>query len=269
MKVNRILVPVDFSEVTDSVVKTAVSIATRSQASITLFHVTGKQDHEEAAAKMKSVAKTFDPQSAVDCGFVVAAGDILQKISGAANPEDFDLMVIGSHGYKGMREKLFGTDILKLLKETAVPTLVIQIGYSLSGEGLDKILMPVGSHKNIDKQIDATAMISMLFDAVVHVFTVIKPGAESSDEIQKNIRKILSEFDSRNVSYERIRETATSFSVGYGRHILDYANRKDITLITFIANAAREYYYVADSDKATMLTNDAKIPILSVSEKGL
>jgi len=268
MKVNKILVPVDFSEVTDSVVKTAVDIATRSQASITLFHVASRQDQDEAVSKMKSFLKKCDPQSAVDCDFRVAEGDILQQIPGTANPEDFDLMVIGSHGYKGLREKLFGTDILKLLKETAVPALVIQNGYSLPAQGLDRILMPVGSHKNIGEQIEATAMISKLFDAVVHVFTVIKPGAETSSETQKNIRKIESEFDARNVKYERVRETATSFSVGYGRHILDYANRKNITLITFIANAAREYYYVADSDKAAMLTNDAKIPILSVSEKG-
>lgn len=267
MKANRILVPIDFSEVTDTVVKTALAVASRFSSGITLFHVCSSQARANIESDMQEFAKKYDPDSNIDFEFLVTEGNVLQQIVKVARADDFGLVVIGSHGYKGLREKIFGTDILKLLKDLEIPAMVVQSGYEMPAAGIGSILLPVSSHKNCGPQVEATVSIARIFDAEVHMYTAEKPGADWSEEMKSNITKIEAALVSENIRYKRVKETATSFSVGYGRQILDYASRNNPGLITFIATAAREYYYVADSDKVTMLTNEAKIPILSVSDK--
>lgn len=48
---------------------------------------------------------------------------------------------------------------------------------------------------------------------------------------------------------------------------MDYASRKNIGLISIMANSTKEHYYIADADKESMLTNSACIPILSTNNK--
>lgn len=267
MKTIKIIVPVDFTEVTDFVVKAAVAIAKKVNASITLFHVAGTREDAEVELTMKSFATKHDPESGIDFDFLITDGNILHQIVKVARADEFELVVIGSHGYKGLREKIFGIDILKLLKDLEVPALIVQEGYEMPPGGFNSILFPVGSHKNLDSQINTAVWFAGIFDAEVDIYTVEKPGTDWSEAMKSNITKVEEALESGRIRYKKVREKATSFSVGYGRQILDYANRNNPGLITIIANAAREYYYVADSDKVTMLTNEAKIPILSVSAK--
>lgn len=267
MTVNKILVPVDFTDVTSSAIRTAMAIAQQASASVVLFHVSNGKVGEDTASKLDSLAAKFNPESKIEIDCRITEGNVFQEISHEAEEGSYDLLVIGSHGYKGLREKIFGADILKLLKNIRVPSLTIQVGYNWPVQGIKRILVPVGSHEYYLVQLNAVLAFCELFGPEVHLYAVQKPGMQWSAQLKNNIEAAESLFAKNGIPYKMVKETATSFSVGYGRQILDYAKRTEMDLITFIANASLEHYYIADPDKITMLTNEMLIPVLSVSNK--
>ena len=269
MNDQKILVPIDFSEVTKTVIDMAVYIAVKNKMTISLLHLENNKSGSDPYEKMKELASQTQTGSSVNFEFLLKPGNIFHEIARTANDGQFKLMVIGSHGYKGLREKIFGADILKLLRSIPIPVLTVQKNFQIPKNGFEKILFPAGSHDSFIHKIEATIYFAGLFNSEVHLYSVEKPGIEWSDEIRNNIRKAKSEFERKKISYKRVREEQSAFSVGYAKQIMDYAKRVNVDLIAFMANPTKEHFYFADTDKEIMLTNKACIPILSTNDKSV
>jgi len=267
MSVKKVLVPIDFSDVTKVVLETAALIAYEGKMDMTLLHIENNKTSDEIKDKAENLIEETRLKWPVQIDFLLKKGNIFDDISLTAFDDQFKIMVIGSHGYKGMREKVFGADILKLLKNVPIPVISVQKDFVLPDDAFKTILFPVGSHKTFINQIEATINFARIFNSKVHLYTVEKPGMDWSDELKHNIKTAEEQFLKNKIPYEKVKEQQNSFSVGFAKQIMDYAKRRQIGLITIMANATRELYYVADSDKVTMLTNEARIPILSSNEK--
>jgi nucleotide-binding universal stress UspA family protein len=176
-------------------------------------------------------------------------------------------MVIGTHGFKGLREKFFGADILKLVKTLPIPVLVIQSKYDMPDAGFKTIVFPAGTHDSFVNIIDATIYIAKLFDSTVHLYTVDKPGVEWTAKLKENIELAREKFKASNISYTRVNEEQSSFSVGYSKQILQFAKTVHADMIALMSIPTKEHYYFADSDKEALLTNDACLPIICASDE--
>ena len=269
MNDQKILVPVDFSEATYTVVLMAVYIALKNKMSISLLHVENNKSAPDPYRKIKELATQAEAGSNVKFNIILKQGNIFNEIAKAADDNQYKLMVIGSHGFKGLREKIFGADILKLLKSIPIPVLTIQKDCRIPENGFKTILFPASSHDSFSHKIEATIYFASLFGSEVHIYTVEKPGVEWSEEIIMNIRKAKSEFDLHGIPYKRVKESQEAFSIGYAKQIMDYAKRTNISLVALMANPTKEHYYFADSDKEIMLTNDSCIPVLSTNDKSV
>ncbi len=265
----KILVPIDFSEVTKTVINMAVYIAHKNKMTISLLHVENNKSATDPYAKMEELASQSEANSEVQFEFILKQGKILNEIATTANDDQFKLMVIGSHGFKGFREKVFGADILKLLRNTPIPVLSVQRNCQIPKNGFETILFPVGSHDLFIHKIEATIYFAKLFGSVVHIYSVEKPGMEISEKMISTIQLTKKKFTQNNIPYKRIKEHQDSYSVGYAKQIMVYAKRVHANLIAIMANPTKEHYYFADTDKEVILTNDACIPILSTNDKSV
>lgn len=266
MNSKKILVPCDFTPTAESAANVAVAIAKLSGMDITLIHVLGHDSEQEAIEQLVALAKKITAGTSVGCDYKVAKGKLFSEITNAANDQIYRLMVIGSHGYKGIKEMFQGADILKLVKSIPVPVLVIQDGYAFPQDGIKTVLMPASSHDEFYKKIEAIVFLGRLFDAEVHVYTVEKPGFTWSDSMKLNIEKATREFDAKNIKYKRVNEAQTAYSPGYSKQILQYAKKIKAGMIAVMSVPTSEYYYIADTDKERLLTNDQQIPVLAVSD---
>jgi nucleotide-binding universal stress UspA family protein len=264
----KILVPVDLTQSSDKVAACAAAIAVTADMGISLLHV--QRSHSDAAAndQLKLMAARLESDFSVTCDYSVKDGNIHAEILNAANDQEYSLMVIGSYGFKGIREKLLGSDILKLVKSIPIPVLTVQeSGYDFPSEGIKRILFPVSSHATFQKNIDATVFIAKLYDAEVIVYTVNKPGFSWSDLFKSNIDKAINAFEKNAVKYQRVNEPQTTYSAGYAKQILQYAGKINADLISVVSVATAEHHNIADSDKERLLTNELNIPVLCVSDK--
>jgi nucleotide-binding universal stress UspA family protein len=267
MSQKSILVPFDLTDPAVNAANAAASVANSGNMNLTLLHVTDSDTSEAADDQISKLAARLQSEYSINVNYIIRKGRLFQEISAEADDRDYQLMVIGSHGYKGLKEKLLGTDILKLLKNIPVPAITIQEGFNFPEKGFRKILLPASSHDFFDKKIEAVILMAQIYDAEVHVYTVEKPGFEWSAEIKTNIVKAIQAFELNNIRYQRVNEQQNTYSPGYARQILQYAQNVSADLIAVISLPTKEYYYIADSDKELLLTNELRIPVLSVSDK--
>jgi len=144
LKIDRILFPTDFSDSKRHTAAFAADLARKYGARIYMLHViyditrdsvlyTSRLDmdslYEEvkngAREEMDNIASTAfqgfdDLERVIRVGS--PAGDILQF----ADEADIDLIVIGSHGKKGLDRILFGSTALKVIKRANCPVLTVR-----------------------------------------------------------------------------------------------------------------------------------------------
>jgi nucleotide-binding universal stress UspA family protein len=142
LKFQRILVAVDFSEESRNALACAAEFAARFDASLTLVHVvephfgppdadvpplTGSasdaSEHAEAKLELNALAE----QMLGACRVVetmVRAGLAFFEIAEAAKILGADLIVVGTHGYTGIKRALLGSTAEKIVRHAPCPVLV-------------------------------------------------------------------------------------------------------------------------------------------------
>lgn len=141
----RILVPTDGSELSLRAVNTAVQLATKVGASVVGVTVVEPYSYSGVAeyrpeplddyeARMDAVAaKRLQPlesvakASSVSCVTEVKKSfSIYEAIVDTAKQKECDLIVIASHGRRGIAGVLLGSETQKVLTHSTIPTLVVR-----------------------------------------------------------------------------------------------------------------------------------------------
>lgn len=265
---NRILIPVDFTAAADRAVEFGVYFAKKMHAKISLLHVFEDEGMTivECEEELNKMAKEINDNNELFCDFICEEGSIFEIIPEISSKSAFRMAVIAAHGRKGFRQKLFGADILKLLKRIPIPALVVQESSSIKESGFNTVIFPVGSHDEYERNIDAMNIIAGICDPEVHLYSISKPGFEQTDNLRKNILLAEERFSEKGIRYKRIDEDQKVFSVGFAKQTLKYANDHKANLISIMVNPTQENVYFADSDKEAILMNEYCIPVMCTSD---
>lgn len=138
----KILVPVDFSMHSEYALETASAFAKAHNAEIILLHMLGLSDSllpkdesegvNQAVFHMKLAEKQFETfldkpyLKGITVTEVVQNYKIFQEINDLATEQSVDLIIMGSHGVKGMREEFVGSNTEKVVRSSSVPVLVVK-----------------------------------------------------------------------------------------------------------------------------------------------
>jgi nucleotide-binding universal stress UspA family protein len=264
MGTDKVLAAIDFSNITPDVIRCAIYFAQHLNLDITLLHVKHHKSDVHIEEKLRVLTREINQKNEITCDYILATGSIFSEIANAANKPQFKIVVVGTHGFKGFREIMFGADILKLIKTISIPVITVQKGFSFSVDGFQNILFPVASHSSFHQIIDATVFLAKVFDATIHLYSIEKPNLAWSKKLLDNIELAIHTFDTEGAKYIRVNELQSSFSFGYAKQTLEYAIKTDAQLIAMMASPTKEHFYFADSDKELLLTNAARIPVISV-----
>ncbi|MEJ2689965.1 MAG: universal stress protein [Deltaproteobacteria bacterium] len=143
MEINKILVPVDFSKNSAKIVQESLYIAGRFKAQLSFIfvvqsfgdysgffvpHMPVARFEEElvqgAEKKMKEFLGEILPPE-LQYQSKVVSGDVAEEIIGFAESEGFDLIIMGTHGYKGLEKVLFGSVADRVVKTAPCPVTTI------------------------------------------------------------------------------------------------------------------------------------------------
>jgi nucleotide-binding universal stress UspA family protein len=262
MPSKMILVPVDFTGLSDKVIEQAAFIGSTSGSALVLLHIAERAaDLASLTLKLAEKAAETTSKFKLNCESKLREGSIFKEIQSEAEENDYVLVIIGTHGVRGLKQKLMGADILKIITKVPVPTLVVQ-STSPFRKSFGKIVLPVATHLAYENILQAVVIIGKLFKSEVHIYSIERPGFEWPEQLKKNLEKTKAIFDENGIRHIRVNEKQTVLSVGFARQTLQYAQKSGADMIAMMANSSEEYHYFAQQDKENLLTNESGIPVL-------
>lgn len=144
----HILLPTDGSSLSRKAVKRGIDLAKKCRARITALHVVPqfnlmvdegitmlspalkKRFEDEGRARAQKMLDEVGKQArarGVRCTTLCAASDLpYQEIIAAARRKKCDLILMASHGRRGLSSLLLGSETSKVLLHTRVPVLVVR-----------------------------------------------------------------------------------------------------------------------------------------------
>lgn len=141
----RILVPVDFSPHADEAIRTAADLSKRYDGSVTLVHV-----YETVAYTLPEGYVLYTPQQLADIlsefkkllesakqkaeaagaqrvETTQLQGPVANEITQFARDQNFDLIVMGTHGRSGLKHALLGSVAERVLRKAPCPVLTVRV----------------------------------------------------------------------------------------------------------------------------------------------
>ena len=143
IKIKKILFPLDLTENSSKILPYVLSISEKYDSIIYLLHVVqdlnrwGKlyvphpsmdkfqKEAIEVAKKAMDRVCENELQSCPNFQKRVVSGDAVEEILKVVESEDIDLLIMGTHGRKGLEHTIFGSVADNVVKKSPVPVLVI------------------------------------------------------------------------------------------------------------------------------------------------
>ena len=261
---NDILCPTDFTQAAEAAKSIAALIAAKQGASVTILHVLDKDHAKRGDAMMSAKSLLGHAEERLSkiarIRTIHREGDFMKEIAEESS-KDHGLMVVGTHGSKGLRQSLFGADILKLTRKVTVPSLVVQDMTPVEPD-FQRIVMPVAGHADISSLLNAVTMLAKSFGSEVHVYQVMRPGEQPSDQLLGNKLKMLDHLRDAGIACKEVNEPTTTFSAGFAEQTAKYAAGIGASCIAIMARASDDYRWIADAEKERLLVNATGIPVL-------
>ena len=141
-EIRKILVPVDFQRYTDELTEFAVTTANKLAAKVVFFHVVevlmfysdfvptympinDEETVEHAKSKMDTLVEN-SKKTWMGCSGHVSRGDVVDTIVEYVRNEGIDLIIIGTHGAKGLEKILLGSVAERVVKRAPCSALLFK-----------------------------------------------------------------------------------------------------------------------------------------------
>jgi len=267
---NIVLIPTDFSEVCDNAVHHGVELARSLKYQVIILHVINREtksklrkedlDITYIEQKLDDYKKRYAAGPEVKINTMHVEGSIFSAINEVAIDIKANMMVLGTHGKKGLQH-LFGSYALKVVLESPVPVIVVQ--KKNYGSGYKEIVFPVSNDVEPRQKVQWAKLISKLFNAKVHLFQSLEKDPVMNERLNIITKQITDIFDESGLEYS---VTVAKESSDYADQVLSYAVTTDAKLIMIMTrpNIDLPGFSLAGWDERLMF-NEAQIPVMCIN----
>lgn len=289
MSIKRILVPVDFSELSKKALVIARKLAALFEATVTPVHVhipitemdepyalgmssSVYQDFEKIEQKLKERLIELSEEFLEDNVLqdpVIAFGNPAQSIVDVS--EDYDMIVMTSHGRTGFTRFLLGSVAEKVLRLAHLPVLVVEDDSDIGN--FEKILVTTDFSENSTSAFPLAVEIARKADAKIHLLHIL-----SYDQFDKDDENVTIE----NVRRERLKLVANkhfhaiknnlTYSVEVSQEsphesILKHVKKNNYNLIVMATVGRTGINYLMVGSTTTHVVRHVKNAVLSINPK--
>lgn len=258
----NIVVLIDFTEGASVALRQAVSLSVHTHAVVTGLHVVSSPEKvRRAEDEMRKFVSKYDGGIVMNNRVVVgsliqAAADEMQKIQP-------DLVLVCTHGVKGMYQYLFGAQILKLVQAIPYPCLVVHEHKGVDLTQAKSILMPIGPHPDFMLKIKQTAASAKALGSTVVIYRIDRPGNDFQQILIRNEDDAKKYLKEQSVPFTTVLEDVEVVSVGYSRQTINYAVKHNIGILSLMANVSENDRLFGYGDKENFLVNEEGVSVLS------
>jgi nucleotide-binding universal stress UspA family protein len=261
-----IVVPWDFTPVAENALAHAVKISRMVRNDICLLHIVDPGIKQNVLGEKKILLQHVADENGRKYNMPIASyiskGSIFNSIAEFVNEKDASLVVMGTHGMKGM-QKLTGSWALKVIVKSKVPFIVVQDPPPDQGR-YHNIVYPVDFKRENKEKTKMAIYMGKYFDSKVNI---VVSGTSDKSLIKKtkiNLSFAIKYLIQNNIEYEihempkgNIAEQTIDFAQKIKADLILIITTKNITFADYMVGASEQY----------IIANSSKIPVCCVNPK--
>jgi nucleotide-binding universal stress UspA family protein len=272
----KIIVPIDFSEHSEFALKTAAGLARKYNAEVLALHMLELSDalltrtdaHEQRKAVffLELAKKRFDEFLEKDylkdikLVPIVKHFKVFSEVNDVAKEHDADLIIMGSHGANGFKEFFVGSNTERVVRNAEVPVLVVK--NEITDFNLDVVVFATDfDEENVRPYLNATKMFDVL-GAELKLLYVNLPNEHfrSTEEINKRIAEFLLIADG---NLDRIEDVAYQADYSVEKGVINYANKLGADLIAIPTHGRKGIAHFFAGSIGEDIANHASLPVMT------
>jgi len=254
-----VLVPYDYSELSEHAVKHGIQYATVTEAQLVLLHIIPDLSTEaEALHKLQAAAEVFSAKYGIKIECKIRPGRVSTAIHTVAENLNASLVVMKTQKPIG-KEKITGTRAIRLMSGSRIPFIVVQAPPKRIG--LRKIVFPIDFRKENKEKLSWISFLSKFYTSKIFLF---KPNV--SDYVVRNNLDFSRRFlEGKSIDYEII--TGKS-KYTLAKDTLEFAHQIDSELIIILLSKHINWFnLMVGLEDQRFISNDYKIPIMCINPR--
>ena len=262
----KIVVPWDFTPVAENALLHAVKIARMVNNIVVLLHIIDRgiktADYRSREEKLKNICEESSRRHDVGFEYVMIPGSIFNAITDYVNDNEAELVVMGTHGLKGM-QKVTGSWALKVVVGSKVPFIVVQD----PPKDMDKyhnLVFPVDFRQENKEKLKMAIFMGKYFDSKVHILKAVPGDKSLLKKTNINLNFAIKFLIQNNIEYH-IHELPKG---SIAKQTIEYANqiKADLILIMTTKNITMADYMLGAQEQY-IIANSSRIPVCCVNPR--
>lgn len=278
--IKTILVPTDFSELSECALKTGISIARRQNAEIILLHVADRFAYLQPSEvflpdvkvmpdiklmmeeKLSAVSKKINEETGIKISGKVINGSPSEEICQFAYKENANLIVMGTHGSSGLREFFIGSEAFRVVKNASCPVLTIPGNWGKTD--FEKVVFPVRLVPGaLNKYVFARPIIEKNNSKLLLLGLAETKNPDNQAEMDRLIEKFKLQLYMNKVSFT----SEICLSDNFAGKVMEKAEEFNADLIVLTANLDSNFKAYFLGPYIQRIVNHSKRPVLSIKPK--
>lgn len=218
-----VLVPTDFSEISENAVKYAGELAEHLGYGLAIVHV--KENKQDESKKLHASGRSIEEKGKVKVKYLLKDGDAYKQIPESAVEIKANLIVLGTHGKKGL-EHIFGSHAMKIITKAPCPSIVIR-DEKFDG-GYKDIVFPISDYMESRQMVRWAVHIAKVFNSKIHIYKQSHKDTDLRKRIEIISDQVKEAFEKTEVHYD-INESEDSSN--YIEQVLDFSKNTGADLI--------------------------------------
>ncbi len=260
---NSILVPYDFTEVADNAVLHAIKTGKMMDADIYLLHIVKKDAQiTELKTRLTTYAEKIQDEHGILPKSVLRTGTIFKTINEVVDEFDCKLVVMGTHGMKGL-QKITGSWALKVIVGSTIPYVVVQGPPSESS--YQKVVFPIDYKSENKEKLKYMDFLNHIFKSKAYIFASATKEGIVDSRTKANVVFSKRFLEEKGIDYElTLSEGGSSFS----QETIQYAQKIGADMVVVMTTRDIAFHdYVLGAYEQYIIANEAQIPVFVINPR--
>ena len=256
-----IVVPWDFTTLAQHALEHAVHAARNSGSPIKLLHIVKKKSEIAPAQKnLAAVVESLKKGQNIEAEALVVEGSIFDDISRIADDLDAGMVIMGTHGMKGL-QKITGSWALKVIADTKAPFIVIQ--EPPINNRIANVVLPITHVRDLKKILNQVRYLHKYHQTTFHLVRLSKYANETIKKQNIANYVFIKSFMLQNdIKFTDIEENAKS----YYDAAMNYAVANKCDLVVILTTKDINFQdYITGAEEQKVIANPYKLSVMCVN----
>lgn len=279
----RILVPIDFSTCADNAIDFSVQSAKILPVEILLLHafelsgdiytdymgVNKEFNQLQLQAvnnKLAQLKSSIQATTGIIVDTFVFTGTVKESIAEVASKKNIDLVVMGTAGANGLKEKLWGSKTASVIGKSEVPVIAVPLEYKWKRP--QKILLATNHFEKDPALLDIVFELADFYQAQVHVAVFTNEVNDGAITFMEHARKI-PEYEAMLKAQYKNEKIIVAYLFGqdFEETLQEYIRQHEIDIVTLLTHKRNFTDRIFHPGITKRMSYHTKIPLLAIPVK--